>query len=114
LALALLENLQREAVNPMEEAEGMAALHRLDPERWSTAEIGRRIGKTTRHVQLRLALTDRLTDDTRAALRDGRINLAQARALTGMPAAIQAKVMGSIERGETWTMRADELKRGIF
>lgn len=114
LALALLENLQREAVNPMEEAEGMAALHRLNPARWSTAEIARRIGKTPRHVQLRLALTDRLTDDTRAALRDGRINLAQARAITGMPAAIQAKTVKAIAERKSWTLRAEDLHVGIY
>lgn len=114
LALALLENLQREAVNPMEEAEGMARLHRLDPARWSTAEIARRIGKTPRHVQLRLALTDRLSDGTRAALRAGRINLAQARALTGMPAAIQAKTVRAIETGQSWTARAEDLRIRIF
>jgi len=82
LALALLENLQREDVNPMEEAEGFARLHAIDPKVWSTEAIAQRIGTTQRHVQMRLALVRKLSPEAQKALRGGKISLAQAKVLT--------------------------------
>lgn len=79
-AVALLENLQRVDISPLEEAAAFAALHKLDAKRWSTAAIAGTIHRTQRYVQQRLALT-RLDDRVQAALTTGQITVEAARAL---------------------------------
>ncbi|KKK67951.1 hypothetical protein LCGC14_2948940, partial [marine sediment metagenome] len=79
-AVALVENLQREDLAPLEEAEAYAALLKLDPKTWTTAAIAEKIGKTRRHVQLRLELLAKLAPPLKKALAENKISLAQARA----------------------------------
>ena len=79
-AVALVENLQREDLAPLEEAEAFAALRKLEPKTWTTAAIAEKIGKTRRHVQLRLDLLARLAAPLKKALAENKISLAQARA----------------------------------
>lgn len=81
LALALLENLQRQDVNAMEEAEAFAKLQAIDPEQWRASHIAQKIGCSTRHVQQRLALVSRLVPEAQDALRAGKITFTHARAL---------------------------------
>lgn len=76
---ALIENLQREDVNPMEEAECFAAIRSLAPDRFSTEAIATQIGKTMRYVQQRLALAERLAPDIKDKVRAGTISVTQAR-----------------------------------
>lgn len=93
LALALLENLQREDVNPMEEAEAFAKLQALDPVKYATGKIAMALGKSKRHIQLRLALVHGLTDAAKEQLKDGTIKLAHARELARMPEQLQTKML---------------------
>mgnify|MGYP001544988471 FL=1 len=85
LAVALIENLQRADISPLDEAEAFHQLQTLDPSAWATANIAARIGKSTRHVQLRLALVTKLCEPSQEALRDGLIELAHARVLASLP-----------------------------
>ena len=85
IALALLENLQREDVNPMEEAEAFVQLQACDRQLWTPKEIAARIGRTDRFVQQRLALVNKLAPKAQQSLRDGTLTFAQARALTMVP-----------------------------
>ncbi|MDZ4254250.1 MAG: ParB/RepB/Spo0J family partition protein [Sulfuritalea sp.] len=80
LLIALAENLARADMHPLDEA---AAYKRLIDTRMmrSPAKIGAHIGRSARHVQSRLRLLQKLTPGAQAALRDGRITLAQAEAL---------------------------------
>jgi ParB/RepB/Spo0J family partition protein len=112
-AIALLENLQRQDVPPMEEAEGFAALRALDPDMWTTKFIAERIGKTQRYVQQRLALVEKLDDKVKDALREGDIELTQARALVHAPAAKQRELLQKIERG-AWGTDAETIERGVL
>lgn len=93
LALALMENLQREEVNPMEEAEGFAQLQTLDPATYTTTAIAEKLGKTgkagQRYVQQRLALVEKLLPEAQDALREGKISFTMARQLTMAPMAYQ-------------------------
>lgn len=82
LEAALVENNQREDINPMQEAEGFARLQAYDIKKYSSANIGARIGRTERFVEKRLALVRRLSEPAQKALREGKINTAQANALT--------------------------------
>ena len=81
MALALIENLQREDLNPIEEAR---AYHRLAEEEGLTqAEIARMVDKSRSHVanfQRLLALPDTVI----ALLEDGSLSMGHARALIGM------------------------------
>jgi ParB/RepB/Spo0J family partition protein len=89
---ALIENLQREEVNAMEEAEAYAEIRRLDPERYTTTVIAAQIGKTARYVQQRLALAEKLPDDVKAKVREGIISVTQARELTIVAGDVQRQL----------------------
>lgn len=89
---ALIENLQREEVNAMEEAEAYAEIRRLDPERYTTTVIATAIGKTARYVQQRLALAEKLPDDVKAKVREGVISVTQARELTIVAGDVQRQL----------------------
>ena len=77
-ALALVENLQRENLNPMEEADAFAALQGLDAERWSTKSIAAEIGRTKRYVEQYLRLHE-LSPDDQMTLRQGKLTFTEAR-----------------------------------
>ncbi|MBX3488903.1 ParB/RepB/Spo0J family partition protein [Parvibaculum sp.] len=81
-ALALIENLQRQDVPVLEEAEGFKALTALG---WDTAKIADAVHIAQRTVQDRLQLFDRLKPVARAALTQGTITLEQARAIVSTP-----------------------------
>jgi len=87
---ALIENVQRSDLDPIDEAEAFAALR--DEQGMSTAEIGRVLGLSRRTVQVRLQLL-RLVGEVRAALRSGVISLDVARVLAGAPPEAQLEAL---------------------
>jgi len=81
LELALVENLQREDLNPLEEA---AAFKRLADDFGMTQEqVSRRVGRSRTAVANTLRLLT-LEDDIRASLASGQISEGHARALLGI------------------------------
>ncbi len=80
-ALALIENLQREDLNPIEEAR---AYHRLAADEGMTqAEIGKLVDKSRSHVaNLQRLLT--LPEGVVGMVEDGRLSMGHARALIGV------------------------------
>lgn len=81
-ALALIENLQREDLNPIEEA---AAYHRLNEnEGLSQADIARMVDKSRSHVANLMRLLV-LPAEVQAMLEDGRLQMGHARALISVP-----------------------------
>lgn len=81
LALALIENLQREDLNVIEEAEGYRALaekHGLTQE-----EIARRVGRGRASVANALRLLG-LAETIRALLREGRLSSGHGKVLLGV------------------------------
>jgi len=81
LEWALIENIQREDLNPLEEAE---AYQRLVEERMiSQEEVAKRVGKNRVTVTNTLRLL-RLPDEVKAYLTDGRLSAGHARALLGL------------------------------
>ena len=82
MALALIENLQRQDLNPVEEAR---AYHRLaEDEGLTQAEIARMVDKSRSHVanfQRLLALPEHVL----MMVEDGRLSMGHARALIGAP-----------------------------
>ncbi len=101
LALALLENLQRQDVPPLEEADAFAQLQDMDPERWSAKAIAEKIGRTPRYVFSRLSFARKLSPVARHALETKMITIEGARILTAAPQEAQAEILSQYEEGET-------------
>ena len=81
LELALVENLQRSDLNPIEEAEAYAALQ--EKFGLSQEEVATRVGKARTTVTNALRLL-RLPDEVLDLLREGRLTAGQARPLLGI------------------------------
>ncbi|MDD2794391.1 ParB/RepB/Spo0J family partition protein [Acidocella sp.] len=98
--LSLLANLQRENVPPLEEADGIAALHAMDPQTWTTAEIAASIGRSQRYVQHRLAIANNLVVPAKVLLRRGYITIEAARLLAAEPHTTQLTALADYDCAE--------------
>jgi ParB family chromosome partitioning protein len=78
LELAIIENVQRADLNPVEEAMGYQQL--IDEHDYSQADLGQVIGKSRSHVANTLRLL-KLPDVIRAMLVDGQLSAGHARTL---------------------------------
>jgi ParB family transcriptional regulator, chromosome partitioning protein len=105
LELALVENLLREDLNPMEEAEAYERL--LTEFSWTQEELGQRVGKDRSSVANCLRLL-KLPELIQADLRAGRLTMGHARALLSLPStADQLKLREQI-LAHSWSVRATE------
>jgi ParB family chromosome partitioning protein len=105
LELALVENLLREDLNPMEEAEGYQRL--LAEFDWTQEELGQRVGKDRSSVAncLRLLkLPGVIQDDLRA----GRLTMGHARALLSLDSPADQLKLRSEILAHSWSVRATE------
>ena len=82
LELAIIENVQREDLNPMEEAQGYHAL--AGEFKRSQEDIARIVGKSRSHVANMMRLT-KLPAEVQAFISQGQISAGHARALIGVP-----------------------------
>jgi len=83
LELALIENLQRENLNPMEEAQGFARL--IEQFKLTQEEAAVRVGKGRVVVANALRLL-KLAPEVQAFLREGRLSVGHAKAILGLAA----------------------------
>jgi ParB family transcriptional regulator, chromosome partitioning protein len=105
LELALVENLLREDLNPIEEAEGYR--HLLSQFGWTQEQLAQRIGRDRTSIANVLRLL-RLPDEIQADLRGGRLTMGHARALLALDtAADQIKLRDEI-LAHDWSVRATE------
>jgi ParB family chromosome partitioning protein len=105
LELALVENLLREDLNPMEEAEAFDKL--LARFAWTQEELAQRIGKERSSIANALRLL-RLPSPIQDDLRAGRLTMGHARALLALTTpAEQLKLRDEILAHE-WSVRATE------
>lgn len=97
LEWALIENLQREDLNPMEAARGYQQL--VDDFGLSHEAIAGRVGKSRSAVSNTLRLL-KLTDDASQSILDGKISEGHARALLGLdsPRALDAALQTVLKR----------------
>lgn len=95
LQIALIENIQRQDLNPMEEAEGYQRL--MNEFGHSPAEIGEAVGKSRSHVANAVRLMS-LPDDVQTYVRSGELTAGAARAVITAedPAGLAREV---VERG---------------
>ncbi|NLM06062.1 MAG: ParB/RepB/Spo0J family partition protein [Tissierellia bacterium] len=81
--LAIIENVQREDLNPMEEA--MAYKLIIDEYSMTQEELAKGLGKSRSHVANMLRLTG-LPEEVKEAIRDGNISVGHAKVLAGVKA----------------------------
>lgn len=105
LELALVENLLRENLNPMEEAEGYQRL--LQEFGWTQEELARRVGKDRSSVANAVRLL-KLPAPIQEDLRGGRLTMGHARALLALPdAGAQLRLREEI-LAQSWSVRTTE------
>src|SRR5262249_274111 len=82
LELAIIENVQREDLNALEEAQGYHAL--ADEVKRSQEETAKIVGKSRSHVANMMRLT-KLPAEVQAYIASGKLSAGHARALIGVP-----------------------------
>lgn len=83
-AKGLIENLQRESLNAIEEAEGFALLNKLDPKYWTQDKIAEVAGKDKSYVSRSFSLLD-LPKVVKDQLQRGNFSRSHAIELTRLP-----------------------------
>ncbi|NJD20501.1 MAG: ParB/RepB/Spo0J family partition protein [Gemmatimonadetes bacterium] len=109
LVLALVENLQREALNPMEEAEGYRSL--VDRFGMSHADIARAMGKDRSTVANFLRLLN-LPPSVRKRVESGDLSMGHARALLPVEDPVRAGELARKAVLEGWSVREMERQAG--
>ena len=94
--LAMIENLQREDLNPMEEAAGFQAL--IERYHMTQEEAAKRVGKSRSAVTNALRLLS-LTPAVRQMLEQGRLTAGHARALLTLSSTVQEQAANAILSG---------------
>jgi len=87
LEIAIIENVQRESLNALEEAQGYHAL--ANEFKHSAEDVAKLVGKSRSHVANMMRLT-KLPDDVQALIASGQLSAGHARALIGVADASSA------------------------
>jgi ParB family chromosome partitioning protein len=105
LELALVENLLREDLNPMEEAE---AYHKLLAQfGWTQEELAQRVGRDRSSIANALRLL-RLPELIQADLRGGRLTMGHALALLSLSSEVDQLRLREEILAHSWSVRATE------
>lgn len=105
LELALVENLLREDLNPMEEAEAYQRL--LTEFGWTQEDLAGRVGRDRSSVANSLRLL-RLPATIQEDLRSGRLTMGHARALLGLPTEAEQLKLREEILAQSWSVRTTE------
>lgn len=113
LELAIIENVQRADLNPLEEAQGYQQL--IDEHNYTQADLGQVIGKSRSHVANTLRLL-RLPNPVRDMLVDGRLSAGHARTLVTAedPAMLANRIVSeglSVRQAEALAQQPNAPKR---
>jgi ParB family chromosome partitioning protein len=110
LELALVENLQREDLDPIEAARGYRQL--IDEFAFSQEDLAARVGRARSTVANTLRLLD-LHPAIQAAIADGRISEGHGRALGGLEVDVQPRVLPMIVEDALSVRQAEEMVRRL-
>ncbi len=105
MELAMIENLQREDLNPMEEAEGYRQL--MEQYNLTQEETAQRVGKSRSAVANALRLLN-LCPSVRAMVEDGRLTSGHARTILPLSPALQTKAADAVLKSDL-SVRQTEL-----
>jgi len=95
LAIALIENIQRDDLNPLEEAGALRRL--LDEFGLSHLQVAEAVGKSRSTVTNLLRLLE-LEEPVKGMVEDGRLEMGHARALLGLRAQVQMDAANAVVR----------------
>jgi ParB family chromosome partitioning protein len=110
LELALVENLQREDLDPIETADAYRQLtNRFG---FSVDDVANRVGRARSTVANTLRLLE-LAPEVQAAVGDGRLSEGHGRALGGISPELQARVLDSVIGQELSVRQTEELVRRL-
>jgi len=110
LELALVENLQREDLDPLETADAYRQL--IEEFGFSQEDVARRVGRARSTVANTLRLLD-LAPGVQAAVADGRLTEGHGRALGGLATELQDRVLDSVTGQELSVRQTEELVRRL-
>jgi ParB family transcriptional regulator, chromosome partitioning protein len=105
LEIALVENLMRQDLNPMEEAEAYQRL--LADFGWTQDDLAQRVGRDRSTVANSLRLL-RLPPEIQDDLRAGRLSMGHARALLALPIPSEQLRLRAQILAHSWSVRATE------
>ena len=111
MELAMIENLQREDLNPIEEAEGYKAL--MEDYGLTQEEAAERVGKSRSNVANVLRLLN-LSAPVRALLAKGALSAGHARALLPLKAAAQEKAAKAVAEGGLSVRQTEALVKKLL
>jgi len=106
LGIGLIENIQREDLNPIEEANGLKRL--IDEFKLTHDEVARAIGRSRAGVTNLLRLLE-LAAAVQEMVQDGRIDMGHARALAALPKARQVELAQRIAQQGLSVREAERL-----
>jgi len=107
LELALIENMAREDLNPVEEARACSLL--VDELELTREEVGKRVGRSRVAVSNLMRLLD-LPDEVLDLLVEGRLTEGHGRALLMAPDHADRRRLARAAAGEGWTVRETEAR----
>lgn len=110
LELALVENVQREDLDPIETARAYRQL--IDEFAFTQEDLATRVGRARATVANTLRLLE-LHDAVQNAIVNGSISEGHARALGGLPADAQARVVGTVIDDALSVRQTEELVRRL-
>lgn len=93
--LNLIENLQRDNLDPLEEAQTMRDY--LDRYEYTQASLAATLGKSEPYISQRLSLLKKTAPEVREAIAAGTITAAHARELTTLPKEEQTKILHDVQ-----------------
>lgn len=108
--LAMIENLQREDLNPMEEAAGFQSL--IEIYHMTQEEAARQLGKSRSAVTNALRLLG-LAPSVRKLVEDGKLSAGHARALVPLSPALQESAASAIISGGLSVRQAEALVKRL-
>ena len=106
MELALLENVQREDLNILEEAQGYAAL--LENFSWTQAELAKRMGKSRSHITNILRLLE-LPTFVQTLLLENKITMGHAKVLSGLDETIIQEITEKIVAEDLSVRQTEQL-----
>jgi ParB family chromosome partitioning protein len=98
-ALNLVENLQRENLDPLEEAQAM--LNYIETYKVTQAELAHKLGKSEPYISQRLSLLKNTAPEVKEALETGEVSPTQVREMVTLPKQQQREVLAVIKEKQS-------------